>query len=127
MQHPQYHKPKLIASGPCQVSSGDFTLLPGPGKGSRYHLYAMLDIFSRYAVGWLLAHRECSQLATRLIRETREKQDVQPNQLTIHSDRRPAKKSQTVAQWPKLLGHGNLPQRIPLPQNATNSATNRRF
>jgi putative transposase len=104
LQHPQYHKPELIASGPCQVWSWDITLLPGPAKGSRYHLYVILDIFSRYAVGWLLAHRECSELATRLIRETCEKQDVQTDQLTIHSDRGPAMKSLTVAQMLAALG-----------------------
>lgn len=104
LQHPQYHKPELIASAPCQVWSWDITLLPGPGKGSRYHLYVILDIFSRYAVGWLLAHRECSQLAARLIRETCDKQDVKPDQLTIHSDRGPAMKSQTVAQLLAALG-----------------------
>jgi putative transposase len=104
LQHPQYHKPELIASGPCQVWSWDITLLPGPGKGSRYHLYVILDIFSRYAVGWLLAHRECSELAARLIRETCDKQEVRPEQLTIHSDRGPAMKSQTVAQLLAALG-----------------------
>jgi putative transposase len=104
LQHPQYHRPELIASGPCQVWSWDITLLPGPGKGSRYHLYVILDIFSRYSVGWLLAHRECSELATRLIRETCDKQGVQPDQLTIHSDRGPAMKSQTVAQLLAALG-----------------------
>lgn len=103
-QHPQYSKQELIASGPRQVWSWDITLLPGPGKGSRYHLYVILDIFSRYAVGWLLAHRECSELASRLIRETCEKQDVRPDQLTIHSDRGPAMKSQTVAQLLAALG-----------------------
>jgi putative transposase len=104
LQHPHYHKPELIASGPRQVWSWDITLLPGPGKGSRYHLYVILDIFSRYAVGWLLAHRECSELASRLIRETCEKQDVNSEQLTIHSDRGPAMKSHTVAQLLAALG-----------------------
>lgn len=104
LQHPHYHKPELIATGPGQVWSWDITLLPGPGKGSRYHLYVILDIFSRYAVGWLLASRECSQLAARLIRETCDKQAVQPDQLTIHSDRGPAMKSQTVAQLLAALG-----------------------
>jgi putative transposase len=103
-QHPQYHKPELIATGPCQVWSWDITLLPGPGKGSRYHLYVILDIFSRYAVGWLLATRECSELAARLIRETCAKQDVQIDRLTIHSDRGPAMKSQTVSQLLAALG-----------------------
>lgn len=104
LQHPQYHKSELIASGPCQVWSRIITLLPVPAKGSRYHLYVILDIFSRYAVGWLLAHRECSQLASRRIRETSEKQNVQPDQFTIHSDRGPAMKSQTVAQLLAALG-----------------------
>lgn len=104
LQHPPYHKPELIATGPCQVWSWDITLLPGPGKGSRFHLYVILDIFSRYVVGWLLATRECSQLAARLIRETCDKQDVQPTQLTIHSDRGPSMKSQTVAQLLAALG-----------------------
>jgi putative transposase len=103
-QHPHYHKPELIATAPCQVWSWDITLLPGPGKGSRYHLYVILDIFSRYAVGWLLAERECSQLAARLIRETCVKQNVPADQLTIHSDRGPAMKSQTVAQLLAALG-----------------------
>ena len=83
---------------PCQVWSWDITLLPGPGKGARYHLYVILDIYSRYAVGWLLATRECSELAARLIRETCAKHDVQADRLTIHSDRGPAMKAQTVAQ-----------------------------
>lgn len=104
LRHPHYHKPELIATGPGQVWSWDITLLPGPGKGSRYHLYVILDIFSRYAVGWLLASRECSQLAARLIRETCDKQAVSPDQLTIHSDRGPAMKSQTVAQLLAALG-----------------------
>ena len=104
LQHPQYHKPELIASGPRQVWSWDITLLPGPGKAYRYHLYVILDIFSRYAVGWLLAHRECSELASRLIRETCEKQDVNSDQLTIHSDRGPAMKSHSVAQLLAALG-----------------------
>lgn len=103
-QHPQYHRPELIATGPCQVWSWDITLLPGPGKGSRYHLYVILDIYSRYAVGWLLATRECSELAARLIRETCAKQDVLADRLTIHSDRGPAMKSQTVAQLLAALG-----------------------
>lgn len=104
LQHPQYHRPELIATAPCQVWSWDITLLPGPGKGSHFHLYVILDIFSRYSVGWLLAQRECSELAARLIRETCTKQQVQPDQLTIHSDRGPAMKSQTVAQLLATLG-----------------------
>ena len=104
LRHPHYHKPELLATGPNQVWSWDITMLPGPGKGSRFHLYVILDIFSRYVVGWLLAEHECAHLAQRLIRETCTKQNVQPEQLTIHSDRGPSMKSQTVAQLLAALG-----------------------
>jgi putative transposase len=104
LRHPHYYKPELIATAPNQVWSWDITLLPGPAKGTRFHLYAILDIFSRYIVGWLLAQRECAYLAERLIRESCTKQDVQPEQLTIHSDRGPSMKSQTVAQLLAALG-----------------------
>ena len=104
LRHPTYQPPELIATGPNQVWSWDITMLPGPGKASRFHLYVILDIFSRYVVGWLLAERECHDLAARLIRETCTKQDVQADQLTIHSDRGPSMKSQTVAQLLAALG-----------------------
>jgi putative transposase len=104
LRHPHYHKPELLATGPNQVWSWDITMLPGPAKGSRFHLYVILDIFSRYVVGWLLAERECAHLAARLIRETCVKQDVRAEQLTIHSDRGPSMKSQTVAQLLAALG-----------------------
>jgi putative transposase len=104
LRHPTYHKPELIATAPNQVWSWDITLLKGPVKTSRFHLYVILDIYSRYVVGWLLAERECQDLAARLIRETCEKQEVMADQLTIHSDRGPAMKSQTVAQMLGALG-----------------------
>jgi putative transposase len=104
LRHPQYSKPELLATGPNQVWSWDITLLPGLAKGSRFHLYVILDIFSRYVVGWLLARQECSHLAARLIRETCVKQGVQADQLTIHSDRGPSMKSQTVAELLAALG-----------------------
>jgi putative transposase len=104
LRHPHYHKPELLATAPNQVWSWDITMLPGPARGSRFHLYVILDIFSRYVVGWLLAERECAHLAARLIRETCVKQDVRAEQLTIHSDRGPSMKSQTVAQLLAALG-----------------------
>jgi putative transposase len=104
LRHPHYHKPELLATGPNKVWSWDITMLPGPGKGTRFHLYVILDIFSRYVVGWLLAERECAHLAKRFIHETCTKQNVQPEQLTIHSDRGPSMKSQTVAQLLAALG-----------------------
>jgi putative transposase len=104
LQHPTYSKPELVATAPNQVWSWDITLLLGPAKGSRFQLYVILDIFSRYVVGWMLATRECSQLAARLIRETCDKENVLPDQLTIHSDRGPAMKSHNVAQLLAALG-----------------------
>jgi putative transposase len=104
LRHPHYHKPELLATGPNQVWSWDITMLPGPAKAARFHLYVILDIYSRYVVGWLLALRECAHLAQRLIRESCTKQNVQPEQLTIHSDRGPSMKSQTVVQLLAALG-----------------------
>ena len=104
LRHPQYAKPELLASGPNQVWSWDITKLLGPVKWNYFYLYVVLDIFSRYVVGWILASRESSDLAKRLIRETYEKQNVSPDQLTIHSDRGPSMKSQTVAQLLGTLG-----------------------
>jgi len=103
-KHPNYKKPELLATGPNQVWSWDITKLLGPEKWSYFHLYVILDIFSRYVVGWMLARREDANLASRLIRETVEKQNVEEDQLTIHSDRGPSMASQTVAQLLMSLG-----------------------
>lgn len=102
--HPQYKKPELLATGPNQVWSWDITKLLGPAKWTYYYLYVILDIFSRYVVGWMLASRESAQLAQRLIRETIDKQQVRADQLVIHSDRGPAMKSHAVAQLLATLG-----------------------
>jgi len=103
-KHPNYKKPELLATGPNQVWSWDITKLLGPEKWSYFHLYVILDIFSRYVVGWMLARCEEANLASRLIRETVEKQNVPEGQLTIHSDRGPSMASQTVAQLLTALG-----------------------
>ena len=87
MRHPNYARPELLATEPNQVWSWDITKLLGPAKWTYFYLYVMLDIFSRYVVGWLLADRESSQLAEALMAESCLKQDIQPNQLTIHADR----------------------------------------
>ena len=104
LRHPQYQKPELLATAPNQVWSWDITKLLGPKKWTYYYLYVILDIYSRYAVGWMLAERENADLAARLIRETCHKHDVDPQQLTLHSDRGPAMKSHTVAQLLAALG-----------------------
>lgn len=96
-RHPQYKAPELLATGPNQVWSWDLTKLLGPVKWTYFYLYVILDIFSRYVVGWMMAPGESSALAKRLISETCEKQNVVPGQLTIHADRGPSMKSKPVA------------------------------
>jgi|WetSurMetagenome_2_1015567.scaffolds.fasta_scaffold104321_2 putative transposase len=96
-RHPKYKAPELLATAPNQVWSWDITKLLGPVKWTYFYLYVILDIFSRYAVGWMIASHESSALAKRLIAETCEKQNVQPGQLTIHADRGASMKSKPVA------------------------------
>jgi len=104
LSHPSYTKPELLAEAPNQVWSWDITKLLGPAKWSYFHLYVILDIFSRYVVGWMVAHREASILAKKLIGETCERQDIGKNQLTIHADRGTSMKSKPVALLMSDLG-----------------------
>jgi putative transposase len=97
LAHPVYQKPELLATRPNEVWSWDITKLLGPVKWSYYYLYVILDIFSRYVVGWLLADRESAVLAQKLIEETCRKQNILPGQLTIHADRGSSMKSKPVA------------------------------
>lgn len=85
--HPAHKKPELIAEGPNQCWSWDITKLHGPEKWTYYYLYVILDIFSRYVVGWMLARAERAELSKRLIAYSIAKQGVTKGQLTIHSDR----------------------------------------
>jgi putative transposase len=87
LRHPAYHKPELLATGPNQVWSWDITKLLGPVKWTYYYLYVLLDIFSRYVVGWLLARQESAALAKVLIAESCARQHIAPDQLIIHADR----------------------------------------
>ncbi len=96
-RHPNYTKPELLAEAPNQVWSWDITKLRGPVKWTYYYLYVILDIFSRYVVGWMLAHRESAALAQRLIAESCRKQDIEPDQLTLHADRGSSMRSKPVA------------------------------
>ena len=96
-RHPQYQAPELLATAPNQVWSWDITKLLGPVKWTYFYLYVILDLFSRYVVGWMLAHCESSALAKRLIADTCDKQNVQSGQLTIHADRGSSMKSKPVA------------------------------
>jgi len=97
LRHPDYKKPELLATGPNQVWSWDITKLMGPVKWSYFHLYVILDIFSRYVVGWMVAPCESAALAEQLIGETCIKQNIQKGQLTIHADRGSSMKSKPVA------------------------------
>ena len=102
--HPVYAKPELLATGPNQVWSWDITKLKGPVKWSYYHLYVILDIFSRYVVGWMIAPRESATLAKRLINESCMKQNIAEDQLILHADRGSSMKSKVVAQLLADLG-----------------------
>ena len=96
-KHPNYKKPELLATAPNQVWSWDITKLKGPVKWTYSYLYVILDIFSRYAVGWMVATRETAALARQLIEETYRKQDVNPGELTIHADRGSPMKAKSTA------------------------------
>lgn len=97
LRHPVYQKPELLATEPNRVWSWDITKLLGPVKWSYFYLYVILDIFSRYVVGWMVADRESATLAKRLIYETCCKQKIDPGQLTLHADRGSSMKSKPVA------------------------------
>ncbi len=97
LRHPVYQKPELLATAPNQVWSWDITKLLGSVKWTYFYLYVILDIFSRYVVGWMIASRETALLAQKLIQDTMEKQNILPGQLTIHADRGPSMKSKPVA------------------------------
>jgi putative transposase len=85
--HVDYANPELLATRPNELWSWDITKLKGPVKWSYFHLYVILDVFSRYVVGWMVADRESAALAQRLIAETIRKQEADPTRLTLHADR----------------------------------------
>ncbi len=87
LRHPHYEAPQLLATGPKEIWSWDITKLLGPSKWLYYYLYVLLDIYSRYVVGWMLAEGESGTLATKLIAEACRREGIEPGQLTIHSDR----------------------------------------
>lgn len=104
LTRPNYAKPELLATGPNQLWSWDITKLKGPQKWNYYHLYVIIDVFSRYVVGWMVAEVESAGLAKRLIAETIGKQEVEANKLTIHADRGSSMRSHLVAQLLADLG-----------------------
>ena len=97
LRHPNYTKPELLATQPNQLWSWDITKLLGPTKWTYYYLYNILDVFSRYSVGWMIAECESAALAEELICATCVRQNIPPGQLTIHADRGSSMTSKPVA------------------------------
>ena len=104
VQRPRYARPELLATGPNQVWSWDIAKLLTFEKWRYFFLYVLLDIFSRYVVGWVIAERESAELAKQLISESCEKQGIVGGQLSIHSDRGGPMKSLTLSQLYAALG-----------------------
>lgn len=97
LRHPNYAAPQLLATAPNQLWSWDITKLLGPAKWTYFYLYVILDVFSRYVVGWMVAHRESAALAEKLIRDTCARQGIVQGQLTLHADRGSSMTSKPVA------------------------------
>lgn len=97
-RHPKRPAPELVANGPNRVWSWDITKLKGPRKGASYHLYVIIDIYSRYVVGWCVQERESEVIARQLIAETCRRQKIQPGQLVIHADRGSSMRSKHVSE-----------------------------
>ena len=97
LRHPSYAAPELLARRPNELWSWDITKLLGPAKWTYFYLYVTLDVFSRYVVGWMVAHRESATLAEQFIRETCARQGIGREQLTVHADRGSAMTSKPVA------------------------------
>lgn len=99
-----YAKPELLATCPNELWSWDITKLKGPAKWTYYYLYKILDVYSRYVVGWMIAYRESNALAQDLIAETCLKQKITPGSLTVHADNGSSMKSGALAQLLTDLG-----------------------
>jgi putative transposase len=97
LRHANHPRPELLATRPNELWSWDITKLLGPQKWTYFYLYVILDVFSRYVVGWMVAHEESAALARKLIDETCRRQGIQPEQLTLHADRGSSMTSKSVA------------------------------
>jgi len=102
--HPATVKPELVADAPNRCWSWDITKLHGPAKWTYYYLYVIIDVYSRYIVGWLIAPNESAELAGKLLADTIAKQHVDRGQLTIHADRGSSMASKPVAHLLADLG-----------------------
>lgn len=99
-----YRKPELLARRPNELWSWDITKLKGPATWTYFYLYVIIDVFSRYVVGWMLATHESAELAEALIAETCAREGIEPGQLTVHADRGSAMRSKEVTQLLVDLG-----------------------
>ncbi len=97
LTHPPYTRPELLAERPNEVWSWDISKLKGPAKWTCFYLYVILDVFSRYAVGWTVQHRESAELAKALIAQATAQQAIEPSTLTVHADRGSSMTSKPVA------------------------------
>ena len=97
LRHPSYSKPELLACSPNELWSWDITKLRGPAKWTYFYLYVILDVFSRYVVGWMVARQESAALARELIDVSCQKQGICRDQLVLHADRGQAMLSKTAA------------------------------
>ena len=97
LTHPAYAKPELLATRPNELWSWDVSKLKGPAKWTWFYLYVILDVFSRYIVGWTVAYRENAQLASALIEQAAEQQQITPKILTLHADRGAPQRAKPVA------------------------------
>jgi putative transposase len=104
LRHPAYTKPELLATRPRELWSWDITKLRGPAKWVYFYLYVILDVFSRYVVGWMVAEHESEALARQLIEETCAKEGIASGELTLHADRGAAMTAISVAQLLADLG-----------------------
>lgn len=104
LRHPRYHVPRLVASKPNQVWSWDITKLPGPQKWKNYYFYVILDMYSRYIVGFVVDEKENSELAVQLIKKAYENQGVEAGQVLLHADRGTQMTSKTTSQLLVDLG-----------------------
>ncbi len=118
LAHPPYERPELLAERSNEVWSWDITKLKGPAKWTYFYLYVILDVFSRYAVGWTVQQRESGAVAEALIAQAAEQQSIRRDQLTVHADRGSSMRSKPVA---LLLGDLGITKTHSRPYTSTDN------
>jgi putative transposase len=104
LTHPPYAAPELLAKQPNELWSWDISKLKGPMRGTWFYLYVILDVFSRFIVGWTVQHHENAELATALIEQATEQQQITPKILTLHADRGAPMRAKLLAELLEDLG-----------------------